>query len=140
PTNEDYMTRKIYDFTGNKINKLTCLVSNTGKRSKTNQIIGLWKCDCGCIKEIRNVAVNTGRTKSCGCYKKQNIKPKFGINHKNWKGYKGISGSIWFRIISCAKKRNKEIKISIEYIWGLFEKQNGLCALSGLPIYIAKSS
>ena len=54
--------------------------------------------------------------------------------HDPFKGYKQIQGIYWRQIISNAAKRNLSFNITIEQIWNIFEKQNGKCVLSGLPI------
>ena len=51
------------------------------------------KCECGEQIEVQNHSLHTGRTKSCGCLKKENFKNvnrAVGDKHGNWKG--GISG------------------------------------------------
>ena len=49
-----------------------------------------------------------------------------------------ISDTFWSRIIKSAEKRNHTFSITKEYVWGLFLKQNGKCALSGLEIKIKR--
>lgn len=55
-----------------------------------------------------------------------------------WKGYKDISGYYWTSLQSAAAKKGY-YDITIEYIWDLFEKQQGRCKLSGLPIVLETS-
>jgi hypothetical protein len=55
-------------------------------------------------------------------------------HHKNFKGHGNISKDFFSIILRGAKHRNIDIDISIEYIWELFVKQGGYCALTGLPI------
>ncbi len=50
---------------GNKICSLTCLNPYVEKQ-RTNWY-GLWKCDCGVEKLIRNSAIAPYQTESCGC-------------------------------------------------------------------------
>jgi len=71
---------------GTVYNKLTIL--------KESQRPGysICKCECGTVKEIYNYNITTGKTKSCGCLRKQNFintKKVKGKEHGNWKG--GIS-------------------------------------------------
>lgn len=49
------------------------------------------ECECGNIKECLNYQLTSGKTKSCGCLRKNNVPPntKTGNEHWNWKG--GIS-------------------------------------------------
>lgn len=71
--------------------------------------------------------------------KKYNIETR-GNTGKCWKdvtddieyiGYKDISGSYWRGIKKGAKERNLEMEINIKYAWDIWEKQQGLCAISG---------
>jgi hypothetical protein len=49
-------------------------------------------------------------------------------------GYKDISRSWWRRLVGNAIQRGYEFDLTPEYVWSLYEKQNRLCSLSGLPI------
>lgn len=66
----------------------------------------------------------------------KNLEQRIVRRHKNWKGYKDISGDYWTHLCKAAKKKNKGFDLTIEFIWELFEKQNGQCAISKLPIYL----
>jgi hypothetical protein len=98
------------------------------------------KCDCGSITNVQASKLKNGSTKSCGCFKQKNIKPKFGSNHRNWSGYQDISKSFYNRIKQTAKYRGITFNINIKYLWQLYKKQNGKCAYTGkkifLPIYV----
>jgi len=54
----------------------------------------------------------------------------------NWKGFGDLSGDHWKRIVEGAKSRNLPLEVTIEDVWILYEQQNGLCALSGIPIFL----
>lgn len=54
----------------------------------------------------------------------------------NWKGFGDLSGDHWRRIEHGAKSRNLPLEVTIEDVWILYEQQNGLCALSGVPIFL----
>lgn len=60
---------------GNKIEgtKLT-LLKEKAYRTKDYCWMGLYQCDCGTQKLIRNKDVKNGKTKSCGCLKRKNSK------------------------------------------------------------------
>lgn len=64
------------DRIGQKFNMLTIIKSvprlkKTGKRERTYWVC---RCDCGSVKRYVDTALVSGRTKSCGCYRKS-------INH-----------------------------------------------------------
>lgn len=104
------------------------------KGSKARKSIYECLCDCGKIF-VADRTFLTNRTKnhrSCGCKKF-----KFGPNHTAWQGHGLISKDLWTQLQRGAKNRNIEFTISIEYVWDLFEKQNGKCILSGLEISFA---
>ena len=96
----------------------------------------LFRCECGNEKVINIAQVRNGSTKSCGCLKMKNLKHGTGTSHNNWKGKTPISATY----INCVKKRsilkNLEYKLTESFLWNLFNKQKGLCALSGLKLSI----
>lgn len=102
---------------GEKYDKLTVLeyIDN-----KTNKKMVKCICDCGNNKIIRPELLLTNKTNNCGCSPRG-----------NYGGYKDISGVFFYRLKSNAKKRNIKYELSEEYLWKLFEKQSGLCALTG---------
>lgn len=65
------------------------------KRNKWNTIYGLYLCMCGVEFEARITNVNTGITKSCGCFQKSRaaaIKQTHGMHntpeYQTWEGIK----------------------------------------------------
>jgi len=92
-------------------------------------------CKCGDSTVVRGSALTSGAVRSCGCTSRRRGK----LNH-GWKGAGLISGSMWNKITDCASARNIPVRVSIGYCWKLFLRQNGKCALSGLPIKISASS
>lgn len=93
----------------------------------------MWRCQCECgnICDLRITALlsEDSRYKKEGCVDCRNP----FLSYKQWKGYGEISSTYWHSII----KRDKEINITIEYIWDLFLKQNRKCALSGIKLTFA---
>lgn len=85
------------------------------------------RCDCG--KELKIVSSRWGKNKSCGCYRKNQ-----GKSHWNYNGMNYISGNHLWAFRNNAKKRNLEFSVTPEFLDELFQKQNYLCRLSGLPI------
>lgn len=64
-----------------------------------------------------------------------------GDKNPQFKGVGKISKT-WYntKIIKAAAKRGLEVNINLQYVWRLYKKQKGLCALSGVPIYFGRSS
>lgn len=63
---EHWWGNRAIDLTGKRFHSLTA-IRPTEKRSKTNSIIWLFKCDCGNEKEIVSADVVKHSTRSCGC-------------------------------------------------------------------------
>jgi len=115
------------------------------------------KCSCSCIKGDTIFKGNgywigslhrllNGVTKSCGCLSKEssqkngkNLESHKKASKKLWTGTKDISGRHIYTIKNNAKKRNIEFILSKEYLQELLEKQNYMCALTGLSIKCGRS-
>lgn len=114
------------DIAGRKFNLLTVL-SREGKRSHAGRT---WNCicDCGNTKILTTAELNLGLTKSCGCLRRK----KMGRHHL-WKGHGDISMTHWYSIEQHSKRRGRpvEFSITIQDGWSQFQKQNGVCGLSG---------
>jgi len=82
-------------------------------------------------------AIKLIETRKLTAYKQfENVEQRVLRRSKIWKGYKDISGDMWRVIQNGAKSRNLEFSVKIEEIWELFEKQRGICALSGFDIVL----
>lgn len=96
---------------------------------KNNRKVAVCKCECGNIITQRPESLIKNKTNNCGC------------DHRgSWKGFGEISKTDINRILANAKKRNITYDLSIEYLWDLYKSQNGLCALSKLPIVFSKKT
>ena len=51
-----------------------------------------------------------------------------------WKGIGTMPATMFTRIKIGAKRRDLEFNLTFEYIWDLYEKQEGKCAFSGIEI------
>lgn len=95
-------------------------------------------CKCGSIDFKQERYLLTGRSTSCkSCASKKTAK-KFPppINRK---GYGALSGTHYLAIKNGAVRRDIEFNVSPEYLWKMFEKQDGKCALTGIPIILNRS-
>ena len=118
------------EYINKKFGKLT-IIEKCGKSSSGHSIF-LCKCDCGNEKICKLNELKIGSRKSCGCASFQTI------SRLTWKLCGEINRSHWTRIKSGAIYHKKEFDITPEYIWGLFQKQNAKCSISGLDLYFAK--
>lgn len=87
-----------------------------------------WKCLCTLCDEYywvlaRSLYSNT-TTRCLNCHR-----------NDRFKGYEGIDGTHWRAIQKGAAVRNIEFHLTIEQVNELYVAQDGLCALSGLPIW-----
>lgn len=121
------------NLTNRKFGKLLCIKPTGEFRNSARE----WLCKCDCGNEHKATANHLvcGNIKSCGCISRQE-----NSKHKNWTGYAEISGRYFAALKQKAVERNLEFSISIEYLWGLFEKQNKLCKLTNVPIKFASSA
>lgn len=61
----------------------------------------------------------------------------YSIKHQ---GVGKIPKSLLYHYIQGAKKRNLDFEIDIEYLWSVYQKQNGKCNLSGLDISLFENN
>ncbi len=107
---------------------------------------GEWLCAVKCLncnktkyKLVSTQNLLRNLITSCGCRRDQYTK-NTGENSKCYTGVGKMHGRFWSKLMLGAKKREIEFKITKEYAYKLFLEQNGICALSGLPIQFGKSS
>lgn len=114
---------------------------------KINTIVGNWKviseeyrndnilwhdceCICGKIRPVRKWWLNNHKSKGCGC---TNVKNRFksecvGLLSKSY--YNS------FKRMRIKKGIKFDDDVTMSFLWDLFNKQNGKCALSGIDIYL----
>jgi hypothetical protein len=119
-----------FDIIGNKFGKLTVdkFISKT-----EGKYFYMCTCECGNKKKLQRSNL-LNHTKSCGCLKKISRK-----NNKGWTGFEDISGGWWTSIKNKAIYRKLDFTVTIEDGWKLFQKQKGLCALTGIPLTLVGS-
>ncbi len=87
------------------------------------------KCDCdkGIERYVSCRKLKTGISWGCDCVRRKN-------NSTHWTGIGDLPGSYIHRIKATAKRKGIKLSINKKYIWDIFIKQNGKCALTGLDI------
>lgn len=110
---------------GKKYNSLTVL------KYSHNDPCGhrIWECQCDCGKTVYQPSRQLGKTKSCGCLRKE-----IG----NQKGVGEIYGSLICRMKLAAKRRKIAFKVDAQYLWDLFLLQGRKCAISGIELDFGK--
>lgn len=122
------------DLIGQKFGRLTAIKPTDTSIRKA--IVWQFECECGNVIEAIATRVKSGHKRSCGCLHNDIAKSYRLDNNPNWTGYETIRGSLWSTIKRSASVRNLEFNITIEYIWQLYQEQNGCCKLTNLPIVL----
>ena len=92
------------DLLGQKFGKLTVIDEATSIRTKSGNVMAMWKCRCDCGNECVVLANNLkrGHTNSCGCYREE-LRPTLKYVH----GYtKTRIYDVWSKIKSRCYKEN----------------------------------
>lgn len=122
------MGRKGVDITNKEFGYLKVISLSHSDKKNT-----YWKCKCsGCNSECVILKQNLKSQKSCGCQLKTINKSK------SFKGCGELGLNLFTRIQNRAKKAKYDFSISIEYLWELFQKQNGKCSLSGVDLKLSE--
>lgn len=126
------------DLTGSQYGKLTVTamaqVGKTPSGKTTGAYYAICRCDCGTEHHpVLPGALRRGATTSCGCRRDQYLLNS-GENSAQFRGFKGIRSHFWRGYQKSAAARGLSFEITIEYAWGLFERQSKCCALSGVPL------
>lgn len=122
------------ELTGRRFGMLVVL-ERIQRRRSTGKIryMARCQCDCGHTVETDVASLVRGATTSCGCRRDQYDKIR-GSNSTQFTGHQQISGRDWCVFQRRAKRRGLEFNITIQYAWELYERQEGRCALTGVPI------
>lgn len=125
------MPKVLRDLSGLCIGKLTVLSYSHNRCG-----VAYWscRCECGNEKAIAASNITRGNLRSCGC-----ARYKLKQDNQNWKGCGDISSSLLCKIKSSANRRGIEFGLTVSYLWDLWKKQNGKCALSGLDLQLSIS-
>ncbi len=127
------------DLTGKTVGVLTVL-GPTGEKSRWGDYFWLVRCRCG--KEFTKRASDLGRKpksekqapQSCGCV------PTSRVYTSKYGGIGDLGGHRFGLLQASAKKRGHHFDVTIEFLWDLFLKQDGMCALTGAPLAMSKRS
>ena len=110
------------DIKGNKYNRLTVINRVEGKYGKPSW---LCKCDCGNFCTVYGQYLKSGKTKSCGCYQKEQARAnrlKHGRADKASSEYKEYTREIHIK---------RKYNLSIERYNEMLTEQNNKCFICG---------
>lgn len=102
--------------------------------NKYKQPTYVWRC----IKCQEEYGPSTGTDIARSPYTK--CCPRRYEEKINYKGYRLVTGSKMTQIKDSVRKRGLECSVNAEYLWNLFESQDGKCAYTGLPIELNKNA
>ena len=108
------------------------VINNTLTEIKKYHWGVLCKCICGKEKYVRLSELVSGRSKGCEC-RAIRVRKKQTISEGE------ISQTLYGRYVKSAKLRGICFNVDMKYLWGLFLKQNGKCALTGLELILEKT-
>lgn len=106
-------------FIGSKFGMLTLLSVNMGGKYR----LGTFLCDCGKLTEKQFTHVNTGKTRSCGCYKQRASTERatthgMSMRQSEWAVYLKVSRSALNGMIRKGR--------SFEYIYNYYKLKNAI--------------
>lgn len=112
---------------GEIFDKLTVIgyENTTDKRGRKRCICN---CICGNTITIRPESLKSNKKNNCGCI----------VRNGTYVGK--LSKDVFHKMKNNAISRNLEFEIDMKYLWELYEKQNGKCALSGVTIEFGKKT
>ena len=126
-------TKPPVDLKGKRFGKLVV----TGYVRDENEYIRRWfftcRCDCGAF--TRNVPLyqlTRGKHNSCGC-----LKTLRGPHNARFRGFGQVPGAAIRGIRGRAKRCGFSASITDKQIGDSFDKAQGKCALTGLPIWFS---
>jgi hypothetical protein len=85
-------------------------------------------CVCDGWSFETGARLTKNRNKRCKC------SLQGGNQHGNWGGYGEIPAGYTKKVQLHAVEHGREYKLTLEFLWDLFLRQNRKCALSGVPI------
>lgn len=116
------------NLTGKKFGLWTVLSRSDVKSDATNSKTQ-WLCKCTCGVEVLVERCNLVRGKSKGCWTCRRNVFEANFFPKTW----------YRRLLTQAKQRKYKFEITEKELWDIWEKQKGMCALTGIPLVFTKT-
>ena len=112
------------DITGNKYNRLT--VINRVANSLGKKTSWLCKCECGSFSTVYGQYLKSGRTKSCGCYQKEQAR---AIRTEHGRASKVDRHSDTYKDYSRETHLMRKYKLPIERYNQMLKEQDNKCKI-----------
>lgn len=129
---------------GTKYGNYEIISEEIATDSNNKRTYWLVRCSCGNEKFIRHDILESGNATKCRiCANKENYINNIELGKMHTKGFSpkhqgvgDLSKMLYSHYKRGAKIRKIEFKVSMKYLWDLYLKQQGKCALSGVKIYL----
>jgi len=96
--------RKKRDLAGQRFGRLLVLY-DTGER-KNGCVIWHCQCDCGCEVDVRSSNLISGRTTSCGCYRRERLAEVCTVHGMNRRGKQHPVYGVWVTMLARCENPN----------------------------------
>lgn len=121
------------DLVGKVYGSLTVISYQGSGRYPEGGTYHLWQCQCQCgnVRVVRGGNLKQGQKscKACATKKLANHLTSYPFPSK-----------IWLRIVYRCDKKGLDLAITPDILWDIYNDQNGLCAVSGVPIFFGEKS
>jgi len=93
----------------------------------------LCKCECGTESDIQIIRLMNATSNGCNLC---SAARDWSIQRCAGDCVGTLSRTQYAQYKNCAKRRNISWELTMEIVWELFEKQEGKCAVSGIPLIL----
>lgn len=127
------------NLTGREFGWLT-VVRKEGGRSDHGGVLWVVHCRCGeeIVRETTELlrpSKNPQHPRSCGCNARSSR-----IYTSKYGGVGDLSGRHFGVLQRQAEHRGHEFSVTIEYLWEMFQRQEGRCALTGVSLSLSRKN
>lgn len=116
--------REAVDLSGQVFGEWLVLNRHRDTENRVKFLCRCLSCQSECVVLAQNLV--SGRSKRCKKCHRDAV----------WQGCGDISKAFWGSIIRSAKLRNIHFNLTMKEVWQCYEKQGGVCKLSGVPIIL----
>lgn len=112
------------DLVGQKFNRWT-VIARTDRRASNGGFYWKVQCECGNLGEVYTQGLTSGKSKSCGCYGRDNSKKRMTKHGAAKRGSPGYEAYV--RKIHEKRKYGLTPEIKQQFLW----QQHDACAICG---------
>lgn len=120
------------DLTGQEFGSLKVVKHVKKGRYPKGGVYHVWECCCKCgeVVYVRGGNLKEGQKtcKICASNALSDKLKQFPFDSK-----------VWFRILYRVKNKGLDLDVTADYLYDLFQQQQGVCAITGVPIHLGRS-